>query len=158
MPATPILSGPNREPLWPTGVVGSITHCPDYCAAVVALRTQITTVGIDAELHAPLPRGVLNIVATKEEQQSLSALPSIDTCWDRVLFSAKESVYKAWFQIAGSWLGFDDAIVRIDPQRRRFTADLVVATPAIFGRSMTEFEGRFLISDGLILTAVSIGV
>src|SRR5262245_29080334 len=42
----PILRGPGREPLWPDGLVGSITHTRRYCAAVVAPRTRLVSVGI----------------------------------------------------------------------------------------------------------------
>jgi 4'-phosphopantetheinyl transferase EntD len=53
--------------------------------------------------------GVLGIVAVAGEQERLRRLKAAapGTCWDRLLFSAKESVYKAWFPLtgfAGRWL------------------------------------------------------
>src|SRR5438132_715206 len=53
-PEAPLLSGPDRAPVWPEAAVGSITHCPGYCAAAVARRGAVRSLGIDAELHQPL--------------------------------------------------------------------------------------------------------
>ena len=55
-PPVPILRGPQGAPLWPAGVVGSITHCDGYRAAAVARTSDIATVGLDAEPDKPLPR------------------------------------------------------------------------------------------------------
>ncbi|MBO0877952.1 MAG: 4'-phosphopantetheinyl transferase, partial [Pseudonocardia sp.] len=48
-----ILSGSRREPLWPPGAVGSMTHCAGYRAAAVARASDVAAVGIDAEPHEP---------------------------------------------------------------------------------------------------------
>ena len=111
----PILAGPDREPLWPAGVVGSITHCAGYRAAAVAPVSAGLALGIDAEPNLPLPDGVLAVVTRPAERQAVAArqaaMPSI--AWDRLVFSAKESVYKAWFPLTGTWLGFEDAELTI---------------------------------------------
>src|SRR5208283_6057556 len=44
-----ILVGPYREPVWPEGIVGSITHCPGFYAAALAHRRDLRSIGIDAE-------------------------------------------------------------------------------------------------------------
>ena len=53
-PAGPIEVGAHREPLWPAGTVGSITHCDGYVGAAVAARGDVRSVGVDAEPAAPL--------------------------------------------------------------------------------------------------------
>jgi enterobactin synthetase component D / holo-[acyl-carrier protein] synthase len=55
---TPIRSGPQREPLWPAGLVGSITHTSGFRAAAVAPRSVLSSVGIDTEPNCPLPDGI----------------------------------------------------------------------------------------------------
>ncbi len=75
--------------------------------------------------------------------------------WDRLLFSAKESVYKAWFPLAGRWLGFEDAIVAVDRGFGSFSARLLVPGPVLGGRELTGFSGRWLVREGLILTAIA---
>ena len=148
LPPAPILPGSHRQPLWPAGVVGSITHCPGYCAAAVAWRGRFVTVGIDAEIHDELPSDVLDLVALPEERRSLSALSGAGVCWERLLFSAKESVYKAWFQIAERWMDFQDVLITIDPGSRRFDARLLIPGVTVDGRVVTSFDGRFLVERG----------
>src|SRR5258708_36276243 len=63
----PILAGERGMPRWPPGVVGSITHCAGYRAAAVAGSGDLMAIGIDAEPDAPLPDGVLDVVALPAE-------------------------------------------------------------------------------------------
>ena len=153
-PPCPILPGSHREPMWPAGFVGSITHCSGYCAAAVARADEIVTVGIDAELDEPLPPGVLEQVAMPMELEWLARLNG-DICWDRLLFSAKESVFKAWFPLAQRWLGFEDARIGFAPDAETFEAQLLVEGPLVRGVVVRSFAGRFLVRDGLVLTAIA---
>jgi 4'-phosphopantetheinyl transferase EntD len=156
-PPAPIRSGPARDPRWPTGVIGSITHCPGFRAAVVASRTVLAGVGIDAEVHEPLPEGVQEAVAVPREATMLVALASTDPAvhWDRLLFSAKESVYKVWYPLTGRWLGFEDVLLSIDATARTFTARLLVDGARLdSGPPLTQLTGEFLVARGLVVTAV----
>ncbi|SDR60272.1 4'-phosphopantetheinyl transferase EntD (siderophore biosynthesis) [Rhizobiales bacterium GAS113] len=155
LPASPILRGPKREPIWPQGVVGSITHCKGYRAAAVARQAQMLTLGIDAEIDDRLPEGVLRQVAVDEERAWLAKAPG-GIHWDRLLFSAKESLYKAWFPLTGKWLGFEDAVVSFHPADATFHARLLVPPIEMPGRVLTGFDGRFLVRDGLALTAIAV--
>jgi hypothetical protein len=98
-PRVPILPGYGGAPTWPAGIRGSMTHCAGYAAAAVSHHQRIFAIGIDAEPDAPLPDGVLHLIATPAEQDHLpmTQLQPDSPNWDRLLFSAKESVYKAWF-------------------------------------------------------------
>lgn len=157
MPPQPILSGERGEPCWPAGVVGSITHCAGYRACALARASAVVTIGIDAEPHAPLPDGVLGQVARFEERRALEELgratPTVH--WDRLLFSAKESVYKAWFPLTRRWLGFEDAIVTVDPAAGSFVVRLLVEGPQVGDGRLTGFSGRWVVSGGLVMTAIA---
>lgn len=157
-PAAPILAGERGEPLWPAGAIGSITHCAGYRASAVALRSEILTIGIDAEPNAPLPDGLLKDIARPEERPALRELgaASPDVSWERLLFSAKESVYKAWFPLARRWLGFEDAVLVIDPSAGTFTARLLVEGPLLGDARLSSFAGRWLARDGILLTAIAV--
>jgi len=157
-PAVPILPGLRGAPQWPPGVVGSITHCAGYRASAVARDREVVTVGLDAEPHDTLPAGVLQAVASPAEQARLAALATAgpDVCWDRLLFCAKESVYKAWFPLTRRWLDFEEACVDFDQASQTFTARLLVDGPVVNGAVLTGFEGRWLIANGLIVTAIVI--
>ena len=158
-PGVPIRRGERREPLWPAGVVGSITHCAGYRAAAVASAAEVASVGIDAEPHGPLPDGVLRAVVAPGDAEHVAELARREPGrhWDRVLFSAKESVYKAWFPLTGRWLGFEDASLTFDPAAGSFTARLHVSgARRDGGPELTGLSGCFLVADGLLLTAVTV--
>ncbi|GAA5194709.1 4'-phosphopantetheinyl transferase superfamily protein [Rugosimonospora acidiphila] len=153
----PILPGPRGAPGWPSGVVGSITHCAGYRAAAVAHADRIVAIGIDAEQNAPMPRGVLDSVTIEAERPRLERL-AVDVpgvCWDRLLFSIKESVYKAWFPLTVRWLDFAEADVTPRPDGT-FDARLLVPGPVVGGRRLGGFVGRWMARDGLLITAIAL--
>src|SRR6186997_2964334 len=113
VPPVPILKGEKGEPCWPDGVVGSLTHCEGYRGAVVGRRAAVRSVGIDAEPHGVLPKGVLDAISLPAERSAISALPA-RLHWDRILFCAKEATYKAWFPLTHRWLGFEDAHIAFE--------------------------------------------
>lgn len=153
-----IPSGSRGEPVWPSGVVGSITHCAGYRACAVALDRDLTTIGVDAEVAEPLPAGLIGDIALPEERQALERLAAEDpgVSWDRLLFSIKESIYKAWFPLTRSWLGFEDASVSIDRERGTFSAHLLVPGPTLQGRHLDGFNGSWLAVEGLVLSAIAV--
>jgi 4'-phosphopantetheinyl transferase EntD len=149
-------SGPRGEPVWPRGVVGSITHCRGYVACALASRGSLAAVGIDAEPDEPLRREILREIVTPDEHRRVTDLseawPAVN--WDRVWFSAKEAVYKAWFSLTQRWLGFHDAELRLDRANGRFVAELVAPCARTDDEALSSFSGRWLVRDGLTLTAV----
>jgi 4'-phosphopantetheinyl transferase EntD len=158
VPPAAILPGLRGAPQWPAGIVGSMTHCAGYRASAVARAEDMLTLGVDAEPDDRLPDRVLGAIASPEEQAALDALASAapGPSWDRLLFSAKEAVYKAWFPLTGRWLGFKEAAVTISPVDGTFAARLLVEGPVLGGRPLTGFTGRWLARDGLILAAIAV--
>ena len=158
VPPGPILPGVRGAPQWPAGIVGSMTHCAGYRGSAVARAEDMLTLGVDAEPDGRLPAGVLDAVAAADERAGLDALASAvaGPSWDRLLFCAKEAVYKAWFPLTRRWLGFKEAAVTISPADGTFTARLLVEGPVVDGRPLAGFTGRWLARDGLILTAIAV--
>lgn len=159
VPAAPILPDDRGAPQWPAGVVGSMTHCAGYRAAAVARASDVAAVGIDAELDAPIPTsGARAHVTVAEERAHIAALgvrrPGVS--WDRLVFSAKESVYKAWYPLTGRWLDFDQVQVTVSPDDGTFSARLLVPGPRIGGRRIRGFAGGWTQFQGLLLTAVAV--
>lgn len=153
--ATPIASGERGEPLWPEGVVGSITHTKGYCACAVARGGDVLAVGIDAEPAGPIKPRVLTAIARPEEIAHVDARgrqePGVP--FDRLLFSAKEAVFKAWFPLERGHLGFKQAAVRFAIEQRWFEA--VVLTDRTRPRAAPAvFFGRWDVRDGLLATTV----
>jgi 4'-phosphopantetheinyl transferase EntD len=157
-PAQPILRGIHGEPRWPAGVVGSITHCAGYRGAALGETTQVASIGIDAEPNEALPGGLLDSVGLPAELADVANLtrgyPGVS--WDRLLFCTKEAVYKAWFPLTGHWLGFDQALVSLEPLEATgtFSVQLLVDGPEVGGRRVNAFSGRWMLARGILLTAI----
>ncbi|MFE3293442.1 4'-phosphopantetheinyl transferase [Rhodococcus sp. NPDC059234] len=172
--AAPILKGDRGVPLFPRGVVGSLTHCDGYRGAVLGYSMQVRSVGIDAEPHGPLPDGVLDAVSLPEERIELAAKADDRVHWDRLLFCAKEATYKAWFPLTGRWLGFEDARITLTlseagdgpgaepaerPRRQltgAFRSELLVPGQTTDGPPLSSFDGRWLVADGLVIAAITV--
>jgi 4'-phosphopantetheinyl transferase EntD len=156
-PAVPIPSGVGRNPLWPPGVVGSMTHCEGYRAAAVARAAMVHTIGIDAEPNEPLPEGLGDAVLTSRERLAVRELTAADNAisWDRLVFSAKEAVYKAWYPLMHTWLDFEDAEIALDLDERSFLATLTAHAENVFGSAPSAFAGRWSTQDGLLIAAVA---
>lgn len=158
LPPRPVLADGRGAPLWPAGIVGSITHCDGYRACAVAYAAEIASIGIDAEPNRPLPHGLLGDIAHPQERESLQGLmcETSTISWDRLLFSAKEAVYKAWYPLAGKWLGFEDVIITMDPCLEAFSAQLLVSGPVLSGRRLSRLSGRWILRNGLLATVTTL--
>ncbi|MFE7587850.1 4'-phosphopantetheinyl transferase family protein [Kitasatospora sp. NPDC001119] len=156
-PPAALVPGPSGAPSWPPGFVGSMTHCPGYRAAAVAPAATVASLGLDAEPDEPLPFK-LGMVAVEEERSMVAVLLDRrpDVRWDRLLFSAKESVYKAWYPLTGSWLDFDQAVITFEADSPVFTARLLVPGPVVSGVRLAGFEGAWSACRGLLVTAVTV--
>jgi 4'-phosphopantetheinyl transferase EntD len=157
VPPSPILKGEKGEPHWPDGVVGSLTHCEGYRGAVVGRSIAVRSVGIDAEPHGVLPKGVLDAISLPVERTEISALPG-ELHWDRILFCAKEATYKAWFPLTQRWLGFEDAHITFtvgsDGTTGDFVSRILIDPAALSGPPLIELAGRWSVAGGLALTAI----
>lgn len=152
--SVPIRVRGSRDPDWPLGAVGSITHCRGYTAAAVAPSYSVLALGIDAEPHARLPTTVLQAVTLDAERSWLTGASSAGaTAWCRVLFSAKESIFKAWYPVTQLWLDFADVQVHIDRDAGTFVAEAVAAQSSQYRSLISDISGRWRVESGMILTA-----
>src|SRR5690625_2213144 len=154
----PLLSSSRGAPQWPVGVVGSMTHCDGFRAVAVARDDAASSLGIDAEPNLPLPEGLLARISHPGERAQLDRLMAFQptTRWDRLLFSAKESVFKTWYPMTGRELDFDDATVAFDPEDGAFEATILVDdTP---NEQLRTLHGRWAVDHGLIATAIALTV
>jgi 4'-phosphopantetheinyl transferase EntD len=103
-------------PLWPDGIVGSISHTDGYCVAAVGLGSQLISIGIDAERAGKIERGIWPLIFVDDE---IKYLESIEDVFEQELkattiFSAKEAFYKCQYPITQTWVEFRDVAVRFD--------------------------------------------
>ena len=104
----PLPRAPSGAPIWPAGVIGSLAHDRRVAVAAVAASRAIGALGIDVEPAEPLPIELLDIVATPDERSKIGD----DPFSGRLLFAAKEAVYKAVYPLDRTFLEHHD--VQID--------------------------------------------
>jgi enterobactin synthetase component D / holo-[acyl-carrier protein] synthase len=142
-----------RAPVWPHGLVGSISHCPGLCAAALARRPLRLAIGLDIETNDPLAEELRNVVATPRERGGLKRLGNASACDPfMLLFVLKEALFKLYFPATRHFLGFQDADAWIDPEAGTFKAAIVSSAPAL-GRTRS-FAGRFAVTDGFVLAGL----
>lgn len=148
----PILVGSLRQPIWPKGVVGSITHDGDYCIAAIMRKVQVFSVGIDLTQNAPISADVVSLICTSSEARALRvAWPLKDmTGAFRTLFSIKESLFKCLCPIIGRLFDFTDANVAINFRSRN--ADIKVSGHV--WRENHPLDTRFDFSETHVASAV----
>lgn len=126
-----ILPGPMREPVWPEGILGSLSHAGEVAVAVAAPTDRTVGIGVDVEVARPAPE-LWDQVPRPAERRWLRAIPD-PVRRERALmslFSAKEAVYKAFFPRVGHYFGFSAA--ELTPVSFGFEARLVERLDACF--------------------------
>ena len=152
LPDAPLLPDETRAPVWPAGVVGSITHCAGYCAAAAAKARDLAALGIDAEAHGSFPHDVARRVAAAAEIASFArfvASPDIAAC---AVFSAKESLYKAVFPLSRTFLDFDEVMVVAEGPGRFSAICLNVAVAPL----VAQVVGRLSVGPRHVFTTAII--
>ena len=113
----PVLRDPQtREPLWPEGISGAITHSGNWAAAAAGKTSDVSGIGIDLEdLERQVDSRISRHVCIPEEQKWLQE------CGEdfleqnlKIIFSAKESIFKAFFPYTRTYLHFHDARILME--------------------------------------------
>lgn len=157
--AVPVPIGPSRQPLWPAGLTGSISHSQDLAAALVVETTRAQAVGIDVERvacgtarDALLAFGVDAGEAAYLKARSTRELP-FDTLITLV-FSAKESLFKGAFDKVGRYFDFLAArVCDVDPQARQLTLELQEHLCAEFPQGRHCLVSFDLLRQDMVFTA-----
>jgi 4'-phosphopantetheinyl transferase EntD len=154
--AVAIPQGVDRAPVWPDGLVGSITHTDTWCAAAVARRSDgVRALGLDVESDEPIRMELARIICRPEERAFIRAQPAAQRGrLTKLLFSAKESAYKCQYALSGRMLSYHAMRIDLDLPARRFTAVFQVdAAPFAAG---DELSGELLVDSGYLMTAVAL--
>ncbi len=143
----------DRCPIWPAGTVGSIAHADDLCIVAAAPSALVAGVGVDVEPDEELERDLWPIVCTGQEREWLDTQPvSLQGRLVRLLFCAKEAVYKCWFPRARRFLSFQEVGIRLDLPQGRFRAELSHA--AMIPNGVGQWVGRWLISGRWVFAGI----
>jgi 4'-phosphopantetheinyl transferase EntD len=157
--AVPLLRDTSGAPCWPPGVTGSITHVRDgeiaCCAVAVSSRATVLGIGLDAERCEPLPPRLRPKILTDREAATLGEPAATTPVWaDRLLFSAKECIYKSVYPLNGRFLDFHDVEVEVDFAGGAFTACIRHSTSDEY--NFGSIIGRFATDGVLLATGVEL--
>ncbi|MFT5287743.1 MAG: 4'-phosphopantetheinyl transferase EntD, partial [Planctomycetota bacterium] len=152
---TSIPPAADRSPIWPTGIVGTITHTRTFCAVAIAELRNSRCLGLDVEEYTPLkPELVERICSAREiawiEEQTTS--PDERGRLAKLFFSAKEAFYKSQYPLTGRFLEFQDVELSINLERQSFTA--LVRSEVDELPADLRMRSRFLELDQFIVCAV----
>lgn len=155
-PPSAILQGDDRAPLWPAGLVGSITHTGTWCAAAVARSADgFRSLGLDIEPAEPIQSELLRIICLPEERAFLDLQPADQRgVLGRVMFSAKESAFKCQYGLSRAMFAYHDMRIDLDLAAQRFAA--VFQRDAGPFSAGDELQGQLLVAEGYIVTAVAL--
>ncbi len=156
--SVPILrNSENREPCWPNSVWGSITHSAGFAAVAVGLKKEINGIGIDLEsfsssLDIKISRHVcvdselewLESLSTKQARRAL-----------RIIFSAKESIFKCLYPRTKTYFSFKDAVVSVNDDENKFSFKILKSFPFNLQQDFPQ-HGRYSEMDEMLLTSVYI--
>jgi 4'-phosphopantetheinyl transferase EntD len=152
----PLLPGQDRAPIWPSNIVGAITHTDcspsGYCGVAVANSSLTTGLGIDAEPRLPLPAELWPSILDQEEQREalLTGEPGIQA---RLVFSAKETTYKAIYPTLKQFLDFSDVHIQMRAEDGLFFANLIGPMSKTLA-AREPLEGRLVVDDEMMVTAM----
>lgn len=145
----PLVPNKDRSPVWPAGVVGSITHTRGYCAVVVALNSVLVSLGVDAEQDKALTPDLIEMICTPAERVGLLERDAV------LYFAAKEAFYKCQYPLTQQYLGFQDVELDLELARGTFSARIIkpeLEKPVW----LAQLRGSFLREHGLVLCAMSL--
>jgi 4'-phosphopantetheinyl transferase EntD len=156
-PGFAILRNDDRTPAWPAGIVGSISHCDDLCAVVLARAGAIAGLGVDVEPDQPLDAALWSRICTPREIETIVA--SRPTAAEqgraaRLVFCAKEAFYKSVYPSLLRVLGFHEVEIQVDWRGCRFLPHLQGTHTGL--PDGARFEGRFARRGGFLLAGATL--
>ncbi len=153
---TTVEIGQHRNPIWPNGFVGSITHTATQAMCAIAKSTDYKSMGIDLADQIPFitANNIKDSIIQAHEADVLSKTPLLFEQSLTLAFSAKESLFKALYPQVGAYFEFHAAeIWRIEIETHvflmRLTRDL---TPSLI--KGTVFKGKFMVQPGTVFTSI----
>lgn len=152
-----ISSGKNREPCWPAGIVGSITHKTSVAVSVAAKRDSANLLGIDYEEWVSYPtfQRIESRIINQKEHALLEMCDYSKEEAFTIAFSAKESLFKALYPFVGRYFGFSAAeVTGISKFNNSFELTLCETLNPELPKGR-RFKGRLLADTGGVLTLIA---
>ena len=149
MPACAVPAGPDRAPVWPEGVVGSLSHCDSACVAALGRSQRLRAIGIDIEEDIGLPTDLIQTVCSLAERAWLASQPEDQRAQlAKLIFCAKECAYKCQYPVTRTLFDFDTLEITPDLDTGQFEATFTCDIGCF--TAGTCLPGRFAIMGGVV--------
>jgi len=149
-------SSEDRAPIWPQGVIGSITHSSGYASAVVAKKGELRGIGIDSEkcIKDKTSRNISSHILTENETfEANTHVAANEHLYLTLVFSAKESIYKCLNPLVKQFFDFKHAEIHFDREsNNQFSYRLLKTLNEEFCNGY-QGSGQFFVHDDFIHTA-----
>lgn len=151
--------GIHRQPVWPIGLRGSISHCGDVAFVALAEESHVWRIGIDLAswLREDLAESIASTIVSPIETDLLATGGWSYAHAMTLAFSAKESVFKALYPEVRAYFDFDEVVLQaLDWNRGRFSLRLnqSVAGKTDPGRGH-RLDGCFFLYPDSVLTVIA---
>ena len=139
-----------RRPIWPVGQVGAITHSTKYAAAIVS--EDLFSVGLDVERLGRIKEKLYHKLFTAAELDAINQMAGSEM--ESVIFSAKESIFKAIYSIVQRYVNFQEVELVLKPENSSFSVNYI-------GKNMASLQnletiGYWSVFKDHVLTVVEI--
>lgn len=157
-PAKAIPTGEDRAPVWPGGIVGSLSHTRTACVAALAHAADLRSIGIDIETNDALPEDLIPVVCTAQEQDWLETQPAGQRgVLAKLIFSAKECAYKCQYPLTRQLFGFETLTILPGTDARGQGVFEATFTRPIGGFVQgSSLKGRYAMDAGFVITAMTL--
>lgn len=120
-----LLPDPDRVPIWPDGVTGSISHSNRICAVQLASRRAVPALGLDLEPAGALDDALAATVRRAGDAACDGQLSAMGVEPGLATFAIKEAFFKAYFPVTRYWCDFLDVELSPTPDAHTIVAHLV---------------------------------
>lgn len=148
--ASPILAASDRAPIWPPGIVGSISHCEELVTAAVARSPAIRGIGIDVEHRQAVSDCLESLICRSDEAHEVALLEdAFPGTGLTIVFCAKEAVYKRIYPQYRTVVDFDAVKINFSMQLKAFHGHVFLP-----GQERLAIRGQFAVDECLVYCAV----
>ncbi|MFT6835424.1 MAG: enterobactin synthetase component D [Francisellaceae bacterium] len=159
MPISNVLIGSNRSPIWPQGMVASISHSSTIALCAAALDNNYQYLGIDIErrLSLELVTEIKKSIINNNEEDLLLSFNNFMSFTDAftLVFSAKESLFKALHPQVNSYFDFSAAeLLKLCNKTKQFEL-VLLQDLSLKLKAGTKFTGNFYFDETHVTTLIA---
>jgi 4'-phosphopantetheinyl transferase EntD len=148
--------GKGREPLWPAGIVGSITHSHEACYVAATHHGGVIGIGIDLERRTDTDTDIERLICTPTERAWLEAQqpePLRRQELMRLMFSAKECIHKVYYPLNAYTLDFLDAEIDLSVTTGQFSGR-ILNPAAVEAYPLRQVQGQLTWDEEFLYTVI----